>query len=153
MIRILPMAFVCVLAVAAAAAFAEDAAFTKVLQPYLRIQSQLAQDSTQGVKEDAEEIGRLAGVLGASGAPVAQKAAGLSRTADLAGARRAFGELTDVLVEYADRQQVGLPPGVEAKYCAMAEKSWFQQGASVRNPYYGKAMLTCGEPRKPSPAP
>ena len=153
--RILPVPFawlfVSVFLVSVAPAAAEDAAFTRVLEPYLRIQSQLALDSMKGVKEDAEAVGRHARALGAPGAAVVDQAASVSRAADLAAARRAFGELSEALMAYADRNGLALPAGVEAKYCAMAKKSWFQQGAPVRNPYYGKAMLTCGEPR-PRPA-
>jgi hypothetical protein len=131
-----------------------DATFTKILEPYLRVQSQLAQDTTDGVRADAEEIRKNATALAAPhGALVAQKAASLTRAADLGAARSAFGELTEVLVAYTDTNHVELPAGVEIKYCAMAKKPWFQQGSSIRNPYYGKGMLTCGEPRKRPSAP
>ncbi|POB13603.1 hypothetical protein C0Z22_10590 [Halobacteriovorax sp. DA5] len=29
--------------------------------------------------------------------------------------------------------------------CPMAKARWIQKGSSVKNPYYGKKMLTCGE--------
>jgi hypothetical protein len=40
---------------------------------------------------------------------------------------------------------VAKPAGVEVMYCSMAEGRWLQRTQSVRNPYYGAAMLTCGE--------
>ena len=33
-------------------------------------------------------------------------------------------------------------------YCPMVNKQWLQKGETVSNPYYGKAMLTCGEKKK-----
>jgi hypothetical protein len=30
-------------------------------------------------------------------------------------------------------------------YCPMAKRSWLQRDDRLRNPYYGSAMLSCGE--------
>ena len=30
-------------------------------------------------------------------------------------------------------------------YCPMAKASWLQAGKKIKNPYFGQAMLTCGE--------
>jgi Cu(I)/Ag(I) efflux system membrane fusion protein len=32
-------------------------------------------------------------------------------------------------------------------YCPMAKADWVQTSKDVKNPYYGKAMLTCGGPK------
>jgi hypothetical protein len=36
-------------------------------------------------------------------------------------------------------------PDVKEAYCPMVKKSWLQKDGSIRNPYYGPAMPTCGE--------
>ena len=33
---------------------------------------------------------------------------------------------------------------VFVQYCPMAEASWLSAEKEIRNPYYGKSMLTCG---------
>jgi hypothetical protein len=40
---------------------------------------------------------------------------------------------------------VKAPDGVRTAYCPMAQKPWLQRGDTLANPYYGKAMPTCGE--------
>ena len=42
-----------------------------------------------------------------------------------------------------------LTDGVKLAYCPMVKASWLQKGDTIRNPYYGSAMLECGEFRKP----
>lgn len=39
-------------------------------------------------------------------------------------------------------------PDVKEAYCPMVKKSWLQKDGSIRNPYYGPAMPTCGEFKK-----
>jgi hypothetical protein len=34
---------------------------------------------------------------------------------------------------------------VKLAYCPMVRGSWLQKDETIRNPYYGKGMLTCGE--------
>ena len=36
------------------------------------------------------------------------------------------------------------PAGVNVVFCSMAKASWLQTDKKIRNPYYGKKMLTCG---------
>ena len=40
-------------------------------------------------------------------------------------------------------------PNVNLVVCPMLQKPWLQKGTSVANPYFGKAMLTCGNIKKP----
>ncbi|RYG53246.1 MAG: DUF3347 domain-containing protein [Chitinophagaceae bacterium] len=37
---------------------------------------------------------------------------------------------------------------VYLQYCPMAKASWLSNENEIRNPYYGTAMLTCGEVKK-----
>lgn len=145
--------FVLAIVVAAFAGVrADDGALAKVIEPYLRIQGQLAQDSIDGVAQAAAEIERNAAVLGAAGSAVAAHAGSLAKAGDLKAARAAFGPLSDVLVGEFEKRQASVP-GVQAMYCPMVNKPWLQRGGAVRNPYYGKSMLTCGEPKKSAATP
>lgn len=145
--------FVLAIVVAAGAGVrADDGALAKVIEPYLRIHSQLAEDSIDGVAQDAAEIERNAAVFGAAASTVAAHAGRLGKAGDLKAARAAFGPLSDVVVGEFEKRQARVP-GVQAMYCPMADKPWLQRGGAVRNPYYGKSMLTCGEPKKSAATP
>jgi hypothetical protein len=120
---------------------------TSMLDPYFRIQSALSDDKTDGVKDDALAIKAAATSLGEPGAKIAVAAAALSGAADLGAARAAFGTLSDAVVAYSEKTKTA-GAGVHTMYCPMVSKQWMQKGETVSNPYYGKAMLSCGEKKK-----
>ena len=130
---------------AATPALSADDALQSVLDPYFRIQSALSDDTTEGVRADATAIATAAGALGQPGAPIARAAGTLAGAPDLAAARLAFGTLSDAVVAYADAAGSATGDGVHVMFCPMVDKQWLQKGEAVRNPYYGKSMLACGE--------
>lgn len=144
-IPVLVVAFV--LVVGATMARAGDP-LTSMLDPYFRIQSALSDDKTDGVKKDALAIKAAATSLGEPGAKIAMAAEALSGAADIGAARAAFGTLSDAVVAYSEKTKTGA--GVHTMYCPMVNKQWMQKGEKVSNPYYGKAMLSCGEKKKKS---
>jgi hypothetical protein len=118
-----------------------------MLDPYFRIQTALSDDKTDGVKADALAIKTAAASLGDPGAKIVTAAETLSSAADLAAARAAFSALSDAVVAYSEQTKTA-GEGVHTMFCPMANKQWMQKGEKVANPYYGKAMLTCGEKKK-----
>ena len=106
-----------------------------LVDPYLRVQTALA----------ADKIARAAGSLGAQAKAIVDAARQLESAADVTKARDAFGNLSDAIVAYL--QASGSTPGSDVKvaFCPMAAKPWLQKGTAIRNPYYGKSMLECGE--------
>jgi HPt (histidine-containing phosphotransfer) domain-containing protein len=116
-----------------------------LVDPYLRVQTALAGDKVDGVKGDAGQIARAAGSLGAQAKAIVDAARQLESAADVTKARDAFGNLSDAIVAYL--QASGSTPGSDVKvaFCPMAAKPWLQKGTAIRNPYYGKSMLECGE--------
>jgi hypothetical protein len=121
-----------------------------MLDPYFRIQSSLSDDKTDGVKADAAAIADAARAMGDSGTPIAKAAVALEGAPDLAAARTAFSELSDAVIALSESTKAEAVDGSHAMYCPMAKKQWLQKGNKVSNPYYGKAMLTCGEKKKKS---
>lgn len=143
--------FVMLVVAATGVARAGDPLLT-MLDPYFRIQSALSDDKTDGVKADAAAIATAAKAMGESGAPIATAADALASTADLGGARTAFSQLSDAVIAFSESTKAEAGDGVHAMYCPMAKKQWVQKGDKVSNPYYGKAMLTCGEKKKSTQA-
>lgn len=75
----------------------------------------------------------------------ARAAAELADSADLAAARRAYGELNRALVTLAEVDP-RLQDGWHRFECPMAEgyQLWLQRGPQIENPYMGPRMLACG---------
>ena len=66
---------------------------TAVLDPYFRIQAQLAEDSHATTKADAEAVATAAAALGPAGGSIVTAANDLAATTTLEAAREAFGKL------------------------------------------------------------
>jgi hypothetical protein len=116
-----------------------------IVDPYLKIQTALAQDRVDDVRTSAGEIASAATALGEPATKMNSAAAQLASAGVIADAREKFGTLTDALVTYMDEQRLKAPDGVRKAYCPMARKSWLQKGDTLANPYYGTSMPTCGE--------
>jgi Protein of unknown function (DUF3347) len=117
-----------------------------VLDHYLMIQTNLANDSIKGLDEHANAIAKaVRGDDMKMLAPdVATQAETLAKAKDLKAAREAFKPLSASLIKYLSDNKAGKDTYHEA-YCPMVKASWLQTDKSIKNPYMGKAMLTCGE--------
>ena len=119
-----------------------------VLDNYLKIQSALANDSTDGIATNSSAIATA--VRGDSmkmlSPQIADQADALGKAKDVASAREAFKPLSKSLIQYlADHNVTGAYVEV---YCPMAKASWLQAGDKIDNPYLGASMRGCGEIQK-----
>ncbi len=116
-----------------------------VLDHYLTIQTNLANDSIKGLDEHASAIAKAVrgDEMKMLPADVATQADALAKAKDLKAARQAFRPLSASLIKYLADNKAGKGTYHEA-YCPMAKAGWLQTEKEVRNPYYGKEMLTCG---------
>jgi len=118
---------------------------SSVVDPYLKIQTALAQDRIDDVRANAGDVAKAATALGAPAMKIDTAAVQLASAAELQDARNKFGALSDAIVTYMDGLHLAPPDGVRKAYCPMVNKPWLQQGDTLANPYYGSSMLTCGE--------
>jgi len=112
-----------------------------VYDHYLKIQTDLANDSLKGVSDEAtaiqgDEMKMLPAVVGTEAEAVA-------KASDLKSARAAFKPLSDSLIKYLADHHV--KDAYVEVYCPMAKASWLQADKNVNNPYLGQEMPTCGE--------
>jgi hypothetical protein len=119
------------------------AALATLLPHYLAIQEALAGDTLTGVPEAAKQ---LADAARAAGLNDVADACGALSTGDLKAVRAAFKPISNSMADWALAD-----PATKAQYvvvhCPMAPGSWVQRHRAVRNPYYGKEMLECGDPK------
>lgn len=116
-----------------------------ILDHYLTIQTNLANDTIKGLDEHANAIAKAVkgDEMKMLSPDVATQAETLAKAKDLKAAREAFKPLSASLVKYLADKKAGKGTYHEA-YCPMVKASWLQTGKEIRNPYYGKEMLTCG---------
>lgn len=117
-----------------------------VFENYLAAQASLAGDSLETIPTSASTLARA--VRADTGktfpAEVASEAEALAKAKDLAAARKAFRSLSESLIRFAKAGSI--PAGTLYEvYCPMAKAGWLQADKTVRNPYFGQAMLSCGQ--------
>ena len=115
--------------------FANTTLFMKyesIRQSLLKSDLAAAQKNAAALATDAKK---------ARSAGVAEHAQSVAKATDIAGARRAFGALSDEMIRVRNAAG-GARPAVY--YCSMVKKSWLQPKGQVGNPY-DSAMAMCGE--------
>jgi HPt (histidine-containing phosphotransfer) domain-containing protein len=115
-----------------------------VLDPYLKIQAALADDSMDAVKANAGSIATAATALGAPAMKIDTTAVQLASATEIDDAREKFGALSEAIDTYMTGLKLTAPEGVKVAFCPMVQKPWLQAEATINNPYYGKSMQTCG---------
>jgi hypothetical protein len=115
-----------------------------IIDPYLKIQSALANDSMDQVKANAGDIATAAASLGAPAMKIDMAAVQLTAATELPAARDRFGVLSEAIDAYMTGLKLTPPEGVRVAVCPMVHKPWLQEGSAIANPYYGKEMPTCG---------
>jgi hypothetical protein len=68
----------------------------------------------------------------------------IAKAGDLAGQRAAFKAFSDHVYALSKAVKLSDEP-VYQQYCPMKKSYWLSKDAAIKNPYYGKQMLTCGK--------
>ena len=130
-----------ILAVAVIMAMATTLSFGQTAKPTLSLKYVAAQEAL-AADNFAQAKAALADLAKESQGDVKIKAQAAAGAADIAGMRKAFKPLSEALVK------MNIPAGYTVAFCPMFEKGspWIQKkDGKIANPYFGKAMLTCGE--------
>ncbi|MCG2611613.1 DUF3347 domain-containing protein [Flavobacterium sp. SM15] len=61
--------------------------------------------------------------------------------------RAGFDKLSNSMIVLAEQKVFGSET-LYVVYCPMKKANWLDDANTVKNPYYGKAMLTCGSVKK-----
>lgn len=116
-----------------------------VLDAYAKVQTALADDTVEGLADAAQVMAKLLTDDANKTLPDAvAQAETLGRAKTVAEARPAFKALTNLLVRHLTKEKVQSGQ-YQLVYCEMAKAHWLQTDKTIKNPYYGKAMLSCGQ--------
>ena len=68
----------------------------------------------------------------------------ISETKDIKKQRELFSNLSNNMAALAKSVKLTTEPIYQA-YCPMKKANWLSSDKTIKNPYYGSAMLTCGQ--------
>lgn len=100
------------------------------LERYEMVRARLADDDLEGARDAASKITDRAA------------ASMISRADSLNTARMGFKKLSTDAIALGSKQ-----PGFVVFRCPMVEADWLQRTPQVSNPYLGRKMPTCGQPK------
>lgn len=111
-----------------------------ILSSYAKISAALAADDLASAKKAATAVAEHAGMSDSK--DIATKANAVAKATKIDAARDAFKALSAAVEPLAKGEK-----GYVVMHCPMLKADWVQTSSKVQNPYYGKSMLTCGEPK------
>lgn len=144
-----------------------DAAFqqqlNKVVSTYLELGESLIASDAKAARENAQKVksaldqtdmsllkGNAHNQWMALLSPLQSSVESIQKTADLAQQRAAFAKLGDLLHTSVKQFDLKGQP-LYYQYCPMAGDKgayWLSANKEIRNPYFGEAMMSCGETRE-----
>lgn len=71
-------------------------------------------------------------------------ATSISETKDIKKQREQFANLSNNMIALAKSMKLGEQPVYET-YCPMKKAYWLSNSKTIKNPYFGSSMLTCGK--------
>ena len=130
-----------------------DASISKLYQNYLNVKTALAADNSDDASKAANNFIKSASmidykVLSEGNLDVLRKdASKIAESRSIETQRESFMALSQNMIALTKNFKLA-DDTVFVQYCPMADASWLSAEKAVKNPYYGKSMLTCGKVAK-----
>ncbi len=127
----------------------------KMLQAYYELKDALVADNASLTSEKAAAFEKAVAAVSSSdvndakvwqgfAAKLSTDAKLIAQAKQLDKQRAGFGSLSTQMAAMVKALKINHEE-VYIQYCPMAKQSWLSESSSVKNPYYGKSMLTCGK--------
>jgi Cu(I)/Ag(I) efflux system membrane fusion protein len=118
----------------------------KLLPSYLKMQTALAADDLDAAKAEAKALMKITGHSG----PLPEMLHNMIATETLDAFREPhFRTLSNALIAATKADPTSFDRKLFVMHCPMANNNkgadWLQSSEPLQNPYFGAAMLTCGE--------
>lgn len=104
----------------------------KIFASYILVQKALAADDSIATKNAFSELAQN------SKGDIKSLSEKALNAKELAGMRAQFKEISKMMAKVEN------PEGYGTAYCPMAKAWWVQKEGDIKNPYYGRKMLSCG---------
>ena len=127
----------------------QPAQLSQLLHSYYDIKNALVAGDATTAASKAEEFVKI--VNGISSNKISEEARNgllkeatqIAKTKEISHQREHFATFSTILFSLAKSVKLTSDPIYEA-YCPMKKVYWLSSEKDIKNPYYGKAMLTCG---------
>lgn len=145
--------FVAILVISVSAVKAQDKAVNTVLNAYFSVKNDLASDNFSTAKSHAADLATAIKGVPSDKIPDEQHAAWkkvqlsatrIGEAKDIDTQRDYFAVLSENMIVVTKALKTNAIP-VYQQYCPMKKVSWLSESAAIKNPYYGKQMLSCGQ--------
>ena len=129
--------------------FAQDSSKSVLLNSYYDLKDALVKGNSNAASAGATELVKnITGLENSaaveeSRAALIKDATAISVTKDIKIQRQRFASLSANMLILAKRGKLSTGP-VYQQYCPMQNASWLSNSKTIKNPYYGNAMLSCG---------
>lgn len=126
-----------------------DASISTLFQQYLSIKTALAADNSDDAAKAANAFIKSASlvdykVLSEGNLDVLRKdASKIAESRSIEMQRESFNGLSSNMIALTKNFKLSVD-SVFVQYCPMADASWLSAEKGIKNPYYGKTMLSCG---------
>ncbi|HXB93887.1 MAG TPA: DUF3347 domain-containing protein [Puia sp.] len=139
------------------AVHAQQPVLYPLLTRYYGVKDALTKDDVKGASAAAGQL--LAAVNGVDMSAIPAKdhmafmsvnnklaydARHISESTDIAHQREHFASLSANMAALAKQAHLSDRP-IYQEYCPMKKSSWLSNDSTIRNPYFGSSMLTCGK--------
>lgn len=127
-----------------------------ITDSYMQLKDSLVADNFAGAQKEAAHFNQLVAEFSADVLPAKEKAKfekqkpalikssnEITNASGIGKARDSFVQLSAAMIELSKTISLA-DRDVYVLYCPMKKASWLSYESKVRNPYYGKSMLTCG---------
>lgn len=136
--------------------WAQNTDVTGLTHAYIGIKDALVADNGKEASEQAEKLlhfwnstnqsalkGQQLKVWQETGSQIKNAAASIAKTNLVSEQRSQLNALSVSLFAFLKAMD-GMGATVYLQYCPMKKAYWLSNEMAIRNPYYGKKMLTCG---------
>ncbi|WP_153798012.1 DUF3347 domain-containing protein [Foetidibacter luteolus] len=129
------------------AVHAQDA--SAVVSKYLSVKNALVTGNAATAAAQAGELQKAIAATDAKAFPAGLQATlsggakAIADSKDVSKQRTAFGDLSVNMIQFVKTIKPGSGT-LYVDYCPMKKLSWLSEEEEIKNPYYGNAMLSCG---------
>ncbi|MBU0697238.1 MAG: DUF3347 domain-containing protein [Bacteroidetes bacterium] len=121
-----------------------------LLEKYYAVKNALTSDNAELAVTAATEFSKVVNATAASvlsdesRAALLKDAGNIAQAKDIKKQREYFKAFSDHFSQLAKTTSLSGDP-IYIAYCPMVKANWLSSSPTIKNPYYGKAMLTCGK--------
>jgi hypothetical protein len=121
-----------------------------LLEKYYAVKNALTSDNAELAATAAAEFSKVVATADVSllsdesRAELLKDAGNISQAKDIKKQREYFKAFSDHFSQLAKTTSLSGDP-IYVAYCPMVKAYWLSNSATIKNPYFGKAMLTCGK--------